>query len=536
MAYTPKSKRLAKGDALKSSSLNNLSSNKKIDDILALSKGLNLSESDILKLQSDVVSINTSITSLQTSKQDLLVSGVNIKTVNTTSLLGSGNVSVEPVIASGTISQYWRGDKSWQTLPTAPAVTPAALTKTDDTNVTLTLGGSPSTALLQATSLTLGWTGTLADSRIASATTWNAKQATLVSGTNIKTINSTSLLGSGDIAISSGLTVGTTAITSGTVGRVLFEGTGNVLQESAGLSFATANNQLNIGTSTYLRGGTSYLDSFANGWGLYNCGLQSTFYGNNKDIWNVNTLSIGFASASARLDVKSAGALSTDLAFRVRNSADTKNIFKIQGDANAALGELTDTGTKTFSVNTYNNPRFVLGTGYSTDTGVISLTRRQGGVLTDNTLLLSQNAFADGNQVPYKHQYVNPSNYYGTNVPSYGYNAGFMYFKDSAVIANLQMKLSPDNALNIYSSAALPIETNFVDAFQLYSRDIIAGNAAPHFRTENGNIIKLYQQPTGGAASTFVTNTSGILNDTATFDGYTMGQVVKALRNLGLLT
>ena len=94
MAYTPKSKRLAKGDTLKSSSLNNLSSNKKIDDILALSKGLNLSESDILKLQSDVVSINTSITSLQTSKQDLLVSGVNIKTINGNSLLGSGNLVI----------------------------------------------------------------------------------------------------------------------------------------------------------------------------------------------------------------------------------------------------------------------------------------------------------------------------------------------------------------------------------------------------------------------------------------------------------
>jgi hypothetical protein len=183
MAYTPKSKRLAKGDALKSSSLNNLSANKKIDDIIALSKALNLSDADISSLQSDVLSINTSITSLQTGKQDLLVSGVNIKTINGNSLLGSGNVSVEPVIASGTISQYWRGDKSWQTLPTAPAVTPAALTKVDDTNVTLTLGGSPSTALLQATSLTMGWTGTLADSRIASATTWNAKQNAITTGT-----------------------------------------------------------------------------------------------------------------------------------------------------------------------------------------------------------------------------------------------------------------------------------------------------------------------------------------------------------------
>ena len=44
-------------------------------------------------------------------------------------------------------------------------VTSAALTKTDDTNVTLTLGGAPTTALLAATSLTLGWTGQLAVGR-----------------------------------------------------------------------------------------------------------------------------------------------------------------------------------------------------------------------------------------------------------------------------------------------------------------------------------------------------------------------------------
>jgi hypothetical protein len=43
--------------------------------------------------------------------------------------------------------------------------TASALTKTDDTNVTLTLGGTPATALAQAVSLTLGWTGTLAAGR-----------------------------------------------------------------------------------------------------------------------------------------------------------------------------------------------------------------------------------------------------------------------------------------------------------------------------------------------------------------------------------
>ena len=79
----------------------------------------------------------------------------------------------ENFIASGTTSQYWRGDKTWQNFPTIPTVTPSALTKTDDTNVTITLGGTPATALLQSVSLTLGWTGTLADGRIASASNWN---------------------------------------------------------------------------------------------------------------------------------------------------------------------------------------------------------------------------------------------------------------------------------------------------------------------------------------------------------------------------
>lgn len=48
----------------------------------------------------------------------------------------------------------------------APSYTSAgALTKTDDTNVTLTLGGNPATSLLRAASLTLGWTGQLSLAR-----------------------------------------------------------------------------------------------------------------------------------------------------------------------------------------------------------------------------------------------------------------------------------------------------------------------------------------------------------------------------------
>ena len=66
------------------------------------------------------------------------------------------------------------------------------------------------------------------------------------------TINGTSYDLSADRSwtISTGITIGTTAITSGTVGRVLFEGTGNVVQESANLFWDNTNGRLGIGTSS----------------------------------------------------------------------------------------------------------------------------------------------------------------------------------------------------------------------------------------------------------------------------------------------
>jgi len=66
---------------------------------------------------------------------------------NTTTFLGIGTAGQFLKVNSGATAPQW--------------ASPAALTKTDDTNVTLTLGGSASTALLNAASLTLGWTGQL---------------------------------------------------------------------------------------------------------------------------------------------------------------------------------------------------------------------------------------------------------------------------------------------------------------------------------------------------------------------------------------
>ena len=86
------------------------------------------------------------------------------------------------------------------------------------------------------------------------------------------------------------------------------------------------------------------------------------------------------------------------------------------------------------------------------------------------------------------------------------------------------------NFLTVAGVGAAP-----ADGFAMYSADIIAGNAAPHFKTEAGDVVKLYKETAAIAAAAFVANTSGIADDTATFGGYTIGQIVAALKAFGQL-
>ena len=76
---------------------------------------------------------NSQYSGLAASKQDTLVSGTNIKTINSTSLLGSGNVAVEPPITATTSADYYRGDKTFATLNKA-AVGLGNVDNTSDAN------------------------------------------------------------------------------------------------------------------------------------------------------------------------------------------------------------------------------------------------------------------------------------------------------------------------------------------------------------------------------------------------------------------
>jgi hypothetical protein len=69
----------------------------------------------------------------------------------------------------------------------------------------------------------------------------DSKQATLVSGTNIKTVNSTSLLGSGDISIS--------ALPSGVAGAIQFSNGSAFASDATNFFWDDTNNRLGVGTN-----------------------------------------------------------------------------------------------------------------------------------------------------------------------------------------------------------------------------------------------------------------------------------------------
>lgn len=92
--------------------------------------------------------------------------GTGNTTFTAYSLITAGTTSTgafQNVVGVGSLNQVLisQGAGALPQWGSVPGISPAALTKVDDTNVTLTLGGTPATALLQAASLTLGWTGQL---------------------------------------------------------------------------------------------------------------------------------------------------------------------------------------------------------------------------------------------------------------------------------------------------------------------------------------------------------------------------------------
>ena len=161
------------------------------------------------------------------SKQDKLVSGTNIKTINNQSILGSGNISIESGTsitvdsALSTTSENPVQNKvitnTLQTKANASDI-PTKVSQLENdskfaTQEAVVLGLATKADKDSLTSLESDITnlqttvGNQDKSIIANAQAIQGKQDKLVSGTNIKTINNQSILGSGNISIEGGGTI-----------------------------------------------------------------------------------------------------------------------------------------------------------------------------------------------------------------------------------------------------------------------------------------------------------------------------------------
>ena len=273
-------------------------------------------------------------------------------------------------------------------------------------------------------------------------------------------------------------------------------------------------------------------------------------------------LSIGTSTNAARLDIRSQGALSTDIAFRVRDSADTDNLIQGSGDG---LWKFK-TGGERIEVNTsssdykissfkydvemtkistyssyfcYGSTNQFFGIGNNSPSHLLDVNKIgtqkfvaarigndynstiQSDVVLKFTTAYCGGAFG-GNPLAYL-TVGNNNTGATTNARTY---FKFELLKDNTLDerasitsqSNLLLQTPTEDTNDIgvmYIPNGTAPTVSITNGFKQYSADIVPGNAAPHFLTEAGDVIKLYKQSAAGIA--------------------TVGDLVTILTNLGLL-
>ena len=235
-----------------------------------------------------------------------------------------------------------------------PATTYDALIKTGD-NEPLTASlkvlsdGVGTNLPMEASTTGINFTGALQQSGVAvpTASQVAAKQDTLVSGTNIKTINGTSVLGSGNI-------VTPTTSPSGVAGAIQFSNGSAFASDAANLFWDDTNNRLGIGTNapsaTFQIQGSAGYQSVMNLSSLNYFDAVSHYFRDTS-----TNLKVQIGGSGQSLLVKGSGSTSATTSFLVQNSAGTE-MFKVRDDGQIMLvspsGLVTIAGTNELRIGT----------------------------------------------------------------------------------------------------------------------------------------------------------------------------------------
>jgi hypothetical protein len=241
-------------------------------------------------------------------------------------------------------------------------VTAAALTKVDDTNVTLTLGGSPTTALLAATSLTLGWTGQLAVSRggtgLSSGTSGGIpyfSSTTAMTSSALLAANAL-MVGGGAGAAPSTITTGTGVVTAlgvntGTAGAFVVNGGALGTPSSGTVTNLTGTASININgtvgattpasgafttlttsSTVTLNGGTANSVAYLNASKVLTTSTNAYFDGSNLGLADGN-------APTQRLNLYRTGATQTVMAVGNSNTGLNGSYFGVDTAGNTIISQ-----------------------------------------------------------------------------------------------------------------------------------------------------------------------------------------------------
>ena len=339
------------------------------------------------------------------------------------------------------------------------------------------------------------------------------------------------------------LAIGTTPITGGAVGRVLFEGTGNVLQENAILNLDTTNGLI-IGGATargtrltlvnaadtlasktlVIRNAADSSETFSiTGNGIVNIPIANT----NSDVitfggtsWFRSTVSpstnqfqsIGFGNTITNVNLYSSIVGHTN----TLNGANSAFNF-INGQFNVIGASVVDSviAGSYFSLSSATRVT-CLGKRSNAQRGVSGTDLTWIGYsLEPNTVTLNTNIVTYFNNANMSHSIRK-----GGNIALLGEKYQILNDSTGTVANRLStyMELAATNTITIHNGTAPT--GNITDAIQAYAADITAGNTAMHIRNENGDIVKLYSiggwgTPTGTLTRTTFDTTTVTLSELA---------------------
>jgi hypothetical protein len=245
---------------------------------------------------------------------------------------------------------------------------------------------------------------------------------------------------------------------------------------------------------------------------------------------NANSrLSLGIgASPAARLDILSPGTSSTDLAIRVRNNGNSINLLEQRGNGDISLR--SNANSYTCNLHFYgfagtNSWHLTNGTSFSNGTGYAVLSDACN-IYAQSTRIIqmgigSGSGYAHWNQVVFgsaARQKFTLGNSAVSSFTFYFENTNFGIGVHTG--STTEFGTNATNTFALKTGVAPTTGITLGDGFQMYSADIVAGNAAPHFRTENNDIVKIYSiggwgTPTGTLTRTTFDTTTVTLSQLA---------------------